>query len=118
VPAVIDRVRDGVVRRGDINNFWSEWDVTPDEILRRNFYYCFLYDPIGLKARAEIGVDHIMFEVDYPHSDSNWPDSQAHLMGQLAGIPVDEQHKLAWRNASELFRHPVPVAVQSDPSAF
>jgi hypothetical protein len=26
--------------------------------------------------------------------------------------------RLTWRNASELFRHPVPDAVQRDPNAY
>lgn len=25
---------------------------------------------------------------------------------------------IAWRNASELFRHPVPAAIKADPEAF
>ena len=45
---------------------WASWNVTPSEVLRRNFWFCFLTDPHTLKLRHDIGVDRIMFETDYP----------------------------------------------------
>ena len=37
---------------------------------------------------------------------------------QLAGLSDDEVARVTWANASELFRHPVPDAVQRDPNAY
>ncbi len=53
-----------------------------------------------------------------PHADSTWPDTQAVLDRALATVPPDEAARITWKNASELFRHPVPAAVQADPEAF
>ena len=36
----------------------------------------------------------------------------------LDGIPRQEVEKIAWKNAADLFRHPVPADVQSNPDAF
>jgi predicted TIM-barrel fold metal-dependent hydrolase len=68
--------------------------------------------------RDIIGVDNIMVESDYPHCDSTWPNTQQILREQLAGLPERDVEAIAWRNASELFNHPVPEAVQRDPNAF
>ena len=36
----------------------------------------------------------------------------------LAHLPPEVIDKITWRNASEVFRHPVPVGVQQDPNGF
>jgi predicted TIM-barrel fold metal-dependent hydrolase len=92
---------------------------TPKELLQRNFVFCMLDDPTTLqRLRHEIGVERILLETDYPHSDSSWPDSQEKWRRQFDGIPATEVERMAWRNASELFQHPVPAAVAADPDAF
>ena len=48
-------------------------DVRPSELFRDHIFGCFISDDAGLDMRHLIGVDNIMFESDYPHSDSNWP---------------------------------------------
>jgi predicted TIM-barrel fold metal-dependent hydrolase len=65
-----------------------------------------------------IGVENIMVESDYPHCDSTWPDTQRILKEQLAGLSAHDIERITWRNASELFQHEVPEAVQRDPNAF
>jgi hypothetical protein len=72
-----------------------------------------------LRARRRLGTwrcgtasasSHVLVESDYPHADSSWPDTQAMLVRQLRdqGVPDDEAERITWRNAAELFRHPVP----------
>ena len=34
-------------------------------------------------------MDKILIEVDYPHSDSNWPNSRKHIAENLAKVPDD-----------------------------
>ena len=69
------------------------------EVFRRNFWFCALDDPSGFATRDVIGVDNILVESDYPHSDSTWPNTQALLKRHLADVPVDEQRKICWENA-------------------
>ncbi len=78
------------------------------EMLRRNFWFCALDDRSGFLTRQVIGVDNIMVESDYPHSDSTWPDTQPLLKDHLEGIPVEEQRLICWKNATDLFRHSEP----------
>ena len=97
---------------------WWGLDITPHDALRRNFWFCAVDDPTAYRTRDRIGIDKICYEVDYPHGDSSWPDSQELLRAQLGGMPPDDVARITWRNASELFRHPVPEVIQRDPNAF
>jgi predicted TIM-barrel fold metal-dependent hydrolase len=85
---------------------WRDVDMTPSEVLRRNFWFCAIDDASGFLTRDVIGVDHILVESDYPHADSSWPDTQALLHTQLsaAGVPAQESEQICWKNAAELFR--------------
>jgi predicted TIM-barrel fold metal-dependent hydrolase len=117
IPAVLDRIS-AIQRESYRVAAVADWDATPREVFLRNFNFCFLEDRIGLKVIGEIGIDSVMFEVDYPHGDSNWPDSQEIIDGQIKSLPVNIQQNVTWKNASRLFRHPVPEAVQMDPNSF
>jgi predicted TIM-barrel fold metal-dependent hydrolase len=59
------------------------------------------------------GVDNVMFEVDYPHSDSTWPDSRAVAEEIMAGLDADIVHKLARGNAISLFGLDLPESPTS-----
>jgi hypothetical protein len=63
-------------------------------------------------------VDHILLESDYPHCDSTWPNTQRVVEQEIGGLPADDIKKMTWENASLLYRHPVPEAIQRSPDAF
>ena len=86
------------------------WDggLTPSEAVQRNFWFCTIDDPSTLGARDRIGVDRIMVEVDYPHADSSWPDTQELLQERLGSLPAADVRKITHENAAGLFRHPLP----------
>ena len=102
------------------NAMYGTWagDLSPAEVLQRNFWYCAIEDQSSFALRDRIGVDHILLESDYPHCDSTWPNTQAVIAEELAGLPAEDIRKITWANASALYRHPVPEAVQTDPNAF
>ena len=104
VPMMLDRLE--YISRN--HAVWDGFgDLTPAEVLRRNFWFTTFSDPRTLALRHEIGLNRIMVETDYPHSDSSWPDTQELLAVQLHGVPDDEANLITWRNAAELYRHPV-----------
>ena len=109
VPMMLERL-DYVMdhsMRGDAA-FWDDAEYSPKEVFQRNFRFCMLDDPAGVALRHTIGVDRLMVESDYPHSDSTWPDTQTTVQRMLDGLPDDEADKIAYGNAVELFRHPAP----------
>jgi predicted TIM-barrel fold metal-dependent hydrolase len=79
------------------------------QVLREHVYGCFIDDPVGIVGIDYLGVDNVMAETDYPHSDSNWPDSITLMRKQLAHLPVEDQVKILRTNAERVF-HFTPAA--------
>jgi len=87
---------------------WRE-ELTPAELLARNFWFCCIEEPRSMEHRHHIGTDKIMLEVDYPHSDTSWPDTQARVDEMLAGLPAGEVRQISHANAAAVYRHPIPT---------
>ncbi len=96
---------------------WT-FDLTPAEVMQRNFWFCAVEDPSSFDQRDRIGTGHILLESDYPHCDSTWPRTQAVIEREIGHLPADAVRMITWENASRLYRHPVPAAVQADPDAY
>jgi predicted TIM-barrel fold metal-dependent hydrolase len=108
VPMLLDRIDYG--RRHGPADSHVFGTLTPAELLHRNFWFTTFSDPRTLALRDEIGVDRIMVETDYPHSDSTWPETQETLREQLDGIPDDDVERITWKNAAALYRHELDTA--------
>ena len=106
VAMLLDRL-DNVVDRSGYGKDWPG-DLRPSEVLQRNFWFCTIDDPSTIDTRERIGVDRIMVEVDYPHGDTTWPDTQQVIADAWGHLPQDHLHRICHANAAELFRHPLP----------
>ena len=73
-------------------------------MFREHILTCFIDDPVGVKLRHEVGLDTILWECDYPHSDSTWPRAPERLMEYLEGVPDAEIAKITHVNAMREFR--------------
>jgi predicted TIM-barrel fold metal-dependent hydrolase len=78
----------------------------PSELFRKHIWGCFISDDFGIRSRHDIGIDRIAWEGDYPHSDSNWPNSRKILAESLRDVPDEEAHRMVELNARELFHFP------------
>jgi predicted TIM-barrel fold metal-dependent hydrolase len=78
----------------------------PSEVFARHFWVCMISDRYAIRNRDLIGVDKIMWEADFPHNDSNWPNSRKVLADALADVPDDEAARIGELNARELYRFP------------
>ena len=107
VAMLLDRLDNMVDRSG----YGGGWELRPSEVLQRNFWFCTIDDPSTIDTRHRIGVDHIMVEVDYPHGDSTWPDTQQVIADVWGHLPPAELRKLCCENAAALYRHPLPEPV-------
>ncbi|MGW0593735.1 amidohydrolase family protein [Streptosporangium sp. NPDC002607] len=80
--------------------------VRPSDLFRKHIFGCFISDNAGIAARHTIGIDNIMFESDYPHSDSNWPNTRKMLAEALVDVPEDEARKMVELNARRVYNFP------------
>jgi len=117
VSGLIDRL-EHAGKYSDLFGTWTGCDVKPAEALRRNFWFCALDDPSSFSQVDVIGPTKILVEVDYPHMDTSWPDSQNLFRRSFAGLSEDTIEMITWKNASELFGVEIPLAVRIDPNCF
>jgi predicted TIM-barrel fold metal-dependent hydrolase len=93
---------------GTESGAWRD-ERLPSEVLAENFWFCSIDDPSTIDGVIDrFGPDHVMVEVDYPHADSTWPDTQRLLHESIGHLPADTIAKVTHRNAEELFRWPTP----------
>jgi predicted TIM-barrel fold metal-dependent hydrolase len=107
VAMLLDRL-DNIVERSGYGRDYDASGLLPAEALQRNFWFCTIDDPSTIETRHRIGIDHIMVEVDYPHGDSTWPDTQDVITRAWGHLPVDDLRKLTHQNAAALYRWPLP----------
>jgi predicted TIM-barrel fold metal-dependent hydrolase len=72
----------------------------------RQLMAAFISDPVGIRARDEIGIDRFLWMSDFPHTDSMWPNSRESLEIQLADVPEAEVRQMLDTNARKLLGLP------------
>ena len=76
----------------------------PSEYVREYFYWGFQFDRVGVELRHKINVDRLMWGSDFPHQESDWPESLKIIEKNFAGVPDQEKTKMVCQNAVEFFR--------------
>jgi uncharacterized protein len=76
----------------------------PSELIRQQVYVNFWYERAAMDLRHELGVDNIMWESDYPHIASTYPESWKFVEQSLQGVPEDERKKMLHQNAEFLYQ--------------
>jgi len=76
----------------------------PSEYIREHCFWGFQFDRIGVELRHKINVDRLIWGSDFPHQESDWPDSIGVIEKNFAGVPADEKHKMVCGNAVDFLR--------------
>ena len=90
------------------NRGWADTgDLVPEPpstYYYKQIYACFFDDEHGLIPGVveKVGIDNILFETDYPHSDSTWPHTREVATKLMGHLPNDVVRKLVRGNAIEL----------------
>jgi len=77
----------------------------PSTYIRGRVYGCIFDDLAGLRVRDQIGMSQIMWENDYPHGDTSFPNSRqmAEKLIDAAGLDESEVYALLRGNAIECY---------------
>ena len=68
---------------------WTRQDFgkkLPSEVFNEHFLTCFIDDRFGMDSIKHLDVDKVMWECDYPHSDSTWPISPEVVSENFVGV--------------------------------
>jgi len=100
-----------VLERADIvwreNRGWNEvfekLPNPPTDYFRRQVFMTFFQDDHGVRSIHDIGIGNVMFETDYPHSDSTWPKSMSFVERYAERMTPDELVRVVRQNAIDLY---------------
>lgn len=106
VAMLMDRL-DNIVDRARYTTGWDS-DLRPTDVLARNFWFGSIDDPSTVSTRHRIGIENILLETDYPHSDGTWPDVQRVVLDGWADASDAELRAVTHENAAALLDHPLP----------
>ena len=87
-------------------------DRMPSEYIDEHFSWGFMRNASGVRARHEIGVKNMFWATDFPHAESDWPESQAVIEEIFTGVPEDELRQMLGGNVIEYFH--LNTAIQSE----
>ena len=86
-------------------HLWTEGIFTrPSDLFRRQIYVDFWFETVGIQLREYIGIDNILWESDFPHITSTYPNSWGAVEHSLAGVMPADREKVLFRNAARLYR--------------
>jgi predicted TIM-barrel fold metal-dependent hydrolase len=77
----------------------------PSTYLRGRVFGCIFDDLHGLRSREEVGMEHILFECDFPHPNGSFPGSRrrAWELSSKAGLDSAEVYQLVRGNAIAVY---------------
>ncbi len=59
--------------------------------------------------RHHLGVDHLIWGSDFPHQESDWPDSKDILERNFEGVPEEDAYKMSAGNVIKFFHLSPPA---------
>ncbi len=83
----------------------------PSAYFRENVYVTFQDDWVAFRVTDLLNHERLMWANDHPHSDATWPNSQAVLAEQTAGLDPTVRDDIVWRNCARLYHLPEPQPV-------
>jgi predicted TIM-barrel fold metal-dependent hydrolase len=84
----------------------KELDRPPTEVLKEHTYWGFMEDRLGLELLARyghMGLDHVMWESDFPHKPTSWPNSMDQIQRIFAGFDEEDMYPMVAGNAVRYF---------------
>ncbi len=104
IPYFLERIDHNYKR----HHLWTGQDFgdrLPSEVFDEHVLTCFIADRFGMANHRFLNMDHVMWECDYPHSDSDWPFSPEAVADHLDGVSDEDIDKITHRNAMTQFHY-------------
>lgn len=105
IPYFLERV-DYVYKQHKAWTHQDFGDKLPSEVFNEHILTCFIDDRFGVESRRHLNIDSVMWECDYPHSDSTWPFAPEILSEHFdASVTDAEIDKITHLNAIKHFSY-------------
>ncbi|MCW2547282.1 MAG: amidohydrolase [Mycobacterium sp.] len=102
MPFLIERLDSVFTKSGA----WADLDPAltdvPSSYVPGRVYGCFFDDMVGVDLRHQIGIGQLVFETDYPHQDTTWPNTVDVVAAIAQRVTPVELEMLVRTNAIEM----------------
>jgi uncharacterized protein len=80
-------------------------NLTPSEYVRRHVSFSVQHvERVAIELRHHLTVERVMFATDFPHIESDWPNTRPFAEKLFAGVPSGEAFKIAAGNMLDFFK--------------
>ncbi len=98
------------LEQGDHSDRRGDFDLKPSELFRRQVYACYWFEQGAADHFENVGVDHILFETDFPHPTCLYGNVGEVIEAGLGDQPDDVRRKILFENSAALYDIPLPSA--------
>jgi predicted TIM-barrel fold metal-dependent hydrolase len=85
----------------------------PSDYIRRHILWGFQRDPAGVELRHWMGVENLIWGSDFPHQESEYPNSLKVIEKNFRNVSAEDQYKMTCGNVVEFFGLEQPAKVVS-----
>jgi predicted TIM-barrel fold metal-dependent hydrolase len=101
IPFILERL-DNVFAHKTYAELPAAITQPPSTYVPGRVYGCFFDDETGLRNRDSIGVGQLVFEIDYPHQDTTWPNTHLVVERMAEQVTSQELERIVRTNALEM----------------
>ena len=80
------------------------YDMKPSELFHRQCYLTGWYDRAGFLVRQYLGVENMLWQTNFPQSNSTWPNTRDYINRSFEGVPANERKMVLSGNAASLYK--------------
>jgi predicted TIM-barrel fold metal-dependent hydrolase len=86
-----------------VKDFEGRIPEKPSDYFKRNIKLTFLRDTVAIRTHDLLGEDTLMFQTDFPHGISTYPNSRAMCDAMFEGVDEKVRDKIVYHNAAQLY---------------
>jgi predicted TIM-barrel fold metal-dependent hydrolase len=101
IPFILERL-DNVFHHSTYAGLDPSITEPPSTYVPGRVYGCFFDDDTGIENRHRIGISQMVFEIDYPHQDTTWPNTHVQVERMAQQLSADELERVLRTNALEM----------------
>jgi predicted TIM-barrel fold metal-dependent hydrolase len=87
----------------EVRDFEGRIPEKPSDYFKRNIKLTFLRDTVAIRTHDLLGTDTLMFQTDFPHGISTYPNSRKMCDEMFAGIDTAIRDKIVYQTAADLY---------------
>ncbi len=81
----------------------------PSEYVRRHILWGFQRDPAGVELRHWMGLENLIGGSDFPHQESEYPNSMKVIEQNFQNVPESERHAMVCGNIAAFLHLEIPA---------